>query len=518
MTRQTFLQGTLILILAGMITRLLGFINRLVVARLMGEEGIGLYMMALPTLFLMINLAQIGLPIAISKRISEADALGQTMKVKQIMIVSITLTSILSISLTIFTILFAPFISQHLFTDERTIYPLMAMIPAIPLITLTAVLRGYFQGKHNMKPQSYALILEQVIRIIAVIVCVKIALPYGVEFAAAAAMLSLLIGELAALSLMIYQFKKHKTFILFEKFLKEIFKSKRTIKELFSIAIPTTGSRLLNSLSNFIEPIIIVQCLAFAGFTTTVATKQYGELMGYALPLLFLPTFITNSLSIALVPTISEAEAKDLRSMIHFRIHQAIRLSFASGAIATVIIAIFAVPILKYMYGTTDASKYLLFMAPFFLLLYFQAPLQATLQALDLAKYALKNSLIGIFVKLVILVFLTSHPTFGMMGVAIAMSVHVVLVTLLHLNTLYQTIQFKLAAHQLFKMACLLLISWQIGKFLKSYFLMADESLFNFLLTLCLLIFIYICLLFLLNIINREELKQIPFIQRLLKD
>src|SRR5690625_7155373 len=86
------------------------------------------------------------------------------------------------------------------------------------------------------------------------------------------------------------------------------------MNELFSIALPTTGSRLMNSFSNFIEPIIIVQCLAFAGFTTTVATKQYGELMGYALPLLFLPTFITNSLSIALIPAISEADAKNLRS------------------------------------------------------------------------------------------------------------------------------------------------------------------------------------------------------------
>src|SRR5699024_7007948 len=159
--RQTFLQGTLILIVAGMITRFLGFINRLVVARLMGEEGIGLYMMAIPTLFLMINLAQIGLPVAISKRISEASALGQTWKIKQIMTVAITLTTVLSIFLTGLTIWGTPIVAQHLFTDERTVFPLMAMAPAIPLITLTSVLRGYFQGRHNMKPQSYALIRSE---------------------------------------------------------------------------------------------------------------------------------------------------------------------------------------------------------------------------------------------------------------------------------------------------------------------------------------------------------------------
>src|SRR5690625_1508852 len=203
----------------------------------------------------------------------------------------------------------------------------MAMAPAIPLITLTSVLRGYFQGKHNMKPQSYALIIEQVVRITAVVICVKIALPYGVEFAAAAAMISLIIGEISALIFMVYQFHKYKNIILRKQFFSQFSKGKQTMKELFSIALPTTGSRLINSISSFIEPILIVQCLAFAGFTTTVATKQYGELMGYALPLLFLPTFITNSLSIALIPTISEADAKNLRSTIHFRIHQSIRLS-----------------------------------------------------------------------------------------------------------------------------------------------------------------------------------------------
>jgi len=513
--RQTFLQGTLILIVAGMITRFLGFINRLVVARLMGEEGIGLYMMALPTLFLMITLSQIGLPIAISKRISEATALGQTWKIKQIMIVAITLTSLLSISLTVLIFLGTPLIAEHLFTDERTIFPLMAMAPAIPLITLTSVLRGYFQGKHNMKPQSYALIIEQVVRITAVVICVKIALPYGVEFAAAAAMISLIIGEISALIFMVYQFHKYKNIILRKQFFSQFSKGKQTMKELFSIALPTTGSRLINSISSFIEPILIVQCLAFAGFTTTVATKQYGELMGYALPLLFLPTFITNSLSIALIPTISEAEAKNLRSMIHFRIHQAIRLSFASGAIATVIISIFAVPILKYMYGTSDASKFLIFMAPFYLLLYFQAPLQATLQALDLAKFALKNSIIGILVKLVVLIFLTSHPSFGMMGVAIAMSIHVVLMTLLHLSTLYQEIQFKIATKDLFKMGLLVFLSWQVSLFAKTHYLTGNGSIVYFLLIISLLVIIYLLLLFVLRFIKINELKQIPFFNKI---
>src|SRR5690625_579943 len=89
LTNQAFIRGTLMLIIAGMITRLLGFVNRIVVARLIGEEGVGLYMMALPTLFLLITVTQIGLPIAISKRVAEANANQDTFKIKQIISVSI---------------------------------------------------------------------------------------------------------------------------------------------------------------------------------------------------------------------------------------------------------------------------------------------------------------------------------------------------------------------------------------------------------------------------------------------
>src|SRR5699024_3856501 len=126
-------------------------------------------------------------------------------------------------------------------------------------------------------------------------------------------------------------------------------------------------------------------------------------LTGYVLPLLFLPTFITNSLSVALVPSISEAEARNNHTLIHYRIHQAVRISFASGAIATIVLSIFASEILTYFYGTANASKFIILMAPFFILLYIQSPLQAALQALDYAKPAMWNSLFGNVIKIIVL-------------------------------------------------------------------------------------------------------------------
>lgn len=514
MSKQSFLQGTLILIFAGMITRFLGFINRLVVARLMGEEGVGLYMMALPTLFLVITLTQIGLPIAISKRVAEADAKNDEAKMKSILVVSLVITSVTSIIFTLSMILAAPIIANQFLTDARTLLPLMAVSPIVPIVAISAVLRGYFQGKQNMKPQSIAQVIEQIIRITCVALFIKLLLPYGIEFAAAGAMISVIIGELASLLFMIYVFKKNKTVKVRKRFFTQLKSSKQTVKELFSIALPSTASRLIGSISQFLEPILVTQSLAIAGISSVIATKQYGELMGFALPLLFLPTFITHSLSIALVPSISQAQAHSHTNLTHYRIHQAIRISFSSGAIATIVLSLFSVPILTYMYGSANASKYIVFMAPFFILLYIQGPLQATLQALDFAKQAMWNSLLGAIVKLTILFLLASNPTFGMMGVSISMCVGVVLVTLLHLGTLKKTINFSIPFKDIVKMTLLISVTGFIGYFLKQFFLNTGEHFIIFILTIFILVVFYVICLFLLRFITRDELKQLPIIHK----
>src|SRR5699024_9935886 len=195
MTKQSFLKGTIILIIAGMITRFLGFINRLVVARVMGQVGVGLYMMALPTLFLVLTLTQIGMPTAISKRVAEATTKVQKHKEKQILIVSLTITVCINIFIIIELMSIMPWILTNLYTDQRVLFPLYAISPVIPIIAISSVLKGYFQGKQNMKPQSYALIIEQVIRICFVALFIKWLMPFGVEYAAAGAMFSIILGE-----------------------------------------------------------------------------------------------------------------------------------------------------------------------------------------------------------------------------------------------------------------------------------------------------------------------------------
>ena len=232
------------------------------------------------------------------------------------------------------------------------------------------------------------------------------------------------------------------------------------------------------------------------------------------MPLLFLPTFITHSLAVALVPSIAEAEAKKNIALIHYRIHQSIRISFASGGISTVVLSIFAVQLLTYMYGTGDASHYLVLMAPFFLLHYIQSPLQAALQALDLAKPAMWNSLFGVALKSVVLVILASNPNFGIMGAAIGLCTGVVLVTLLHLAVLRKVIGYSIPFLDICKMIVLLAFTWLFGSFLKRIYETMEPHVILFLSVLVILGAIYIILLFALKFITKDELRQIPFFNK----
>ncbi|ARK29215.1 stage V sporulation protein B [Halalkalibacter krulwichiae] len=510
MTKQTFLKGALILIIAGLITRFLGFVNRIVVARIMGAEGVGLYMMAIPTLMLVITLTQLGLPVAISKLVAEAEASNDRQRIKRILVVSLSVTSVLSIFFTIAMLAFAPIVANNFLTDARAYYPLIAITPIVPIVALSSVMRGYFQGRQNMKPTAYSQVIEQIVRITLVAVMTTAFLPLGIEYAAAGAMLSVVIGELASLIYMIFMFKRKKRFKLRRDFFAYAKGGKKTFRDLMSIALPSTGSRLIGSISLFFEPIVVAQSLALAGVATVIATKQYGELAGFVIPVLLLPTFITYSLSVSLVPAISEAAAKKHYKTIHYRLNQALRLALLSGGISAVILYVYAEPIMDLMYDTPTVATYLKLMAPFSIFLYFQSPLQAALQALDLAKAAMMNSLFGNVIKITAIFVLASRPDLGIMGAALAIVIGFVLVTLLHFASIAKTISFTVDTKMIVKSILLIAASTWVGFLVAGYAFTSLPQLWQTLLGIIVTTVFYSTLMLVLGLLKQEEVSRVP--------
>lgn len=507
-----FLKGTFILLVAGFITRVLGFIYRIVLARSIGEEGVGLYMMAYPTFILMVTIMQLGLPVAISKNIAEAEAKGDYAEIKKILVVSLSITVGLSIIITPALILLAPILSTTLFTDPRTYYPLIAIAPAIPIIAISSVLRGYFQGRQNMRPSAISQVLEQFVRITLIATATKTFLPYGVEYGAAAAMGASVLGELLSLIYLLTMFKLKKRFRLRKNFFQHIHKGKRTLKDLLEIALPTMGSRMIGSISWFFEPIVVAHSLALAGVIAVNATKQYGALTGYAMPLLMLPSFVTFSLATSLVPAISEANSQRNFKLIEYRLQQALRFVFLSGGLAVIVLYVLADPLMQLMYGSTKGSFFIRLMAPFFIVYYYQGPLQAVLQALNLARAAMINSLIGAVVKTAVIFLLASQASFGITGVALGIIVGFVLVTGLHFATVLKKVSFSFIIRDYIKGFLVMGASGWIGYWVYNHILLSESLIIRVITTTLAMTISYFIMLILFRLIKKDELKRIPWI------
>ncbi|MFT9599015.1 stage V sporulation protein B [Mesobacillus sp.] len=504
-----FLKGTFILLMAGLVTRVLGFINRIVIARSIGEEGVGLYMMAFPTLVLVVTITQLGLPVAISKNVAEAEARGDFRKIKKILVVSLATTISLSIVFTPALIFLAPYLSETLFTDPRTQWPLLAIAPIVPIVAVSSVLRGYFQGRQNMRPSAISQVIEQLVRITLIAVLTKTFMPYGIEYAAAGAMIASVIGELISLIYLMTTFKLRKKFRLRKNFFQFVHSGKSTLNDLMRIALPTTGSRLIGSVSWFFEPIVVAHSLAIAGVAAVAATKQYGALTGFAMPLLLLPSFITYSLSTSLVPAISEANSRKNMKVIQHLLQQSLRFSLLTGGLAIVVLYVLAEPLMTLMYGTANGSQFIKLMAPFFLFYYFQGPLQAALQALDLARAAMINSLIGNLAKTAVIFLLASQPAFGINGVALGMVMGIVLITLLHFATMLKAVSFTFYVKDYLKVLAVIILSGSLGFLLWDWL---DESLslaVRILINAGTVTILYLSLSLALGLIRKNELSKL---------
>ncbi|WJH28016.1 stage V sporulation protein B [Paenibacillus sp. CC-CFT742] len=457
MKKQTFIQGAMILLAAGIINRILGFIPRIALPRVIGAEGVGLYQLSYPFFIVLVTLITGGIPLAVAKLVAEADTGANRYSPQRILQISLSFTLTLGVVFMFLCIVFAPWVTRYVLTDERVYHTFVSMSPMIAIIAVSAVYRGYFQGKQNMIPTAASSITETIVRIICVIWFSWLLLPQGIAQAAAGAMLGALVGEFVGMLVLLWNYNRHK---------KDLDRSNHLIppnahvpppalpvdsnasqtgliRRLLAISVPVTAGRLVGSLSYLAETIVTAQSLAMAGISRGLATAQYGALQGMIIPLLLLPGALTSSLATSLVPSLSEASAQGDRALIHKRMHQALRLALVTGAPFAVFMYVLAEPMCLVLYNDASIGSMLKLMAPFALFIYIQAPLQAALQALDRPGKALLNTFIGAVIKITLILLLASKPEYGIFGAVIAICVNSTVVTLLHARSVRHLLQFR---------------------------------------------------------------------------
>lgn len=529
--KQSFIHGTIILLIAGIVNRILGFVPRMTLPRVIGAEGIGLYQMGYPMLSIMITIITGGLPLAIAKLISEAESAGDEQLIRRILRVSLFFVITAGLLFSALCLWIAPWAGTRLLTDSRVIPTLMAMSPIIIFVGISSVLRGYYQGRQNMIPTATSQIMETIVRIIGMLTLAWLLLPYGIEWAAAGAMIGVLIGEISGLVVLILQYRTYrggnrpampssdsygtrsKTDLKGSGTAKLAYgkTNRSTFRRLMRVSIPVTASRLVGSGSYFLESIITVQSLAAAGIATAMATAQYGALQGMVIPIVLLPGVLTYSLSVSLVPSLSEAAARHDMVTIHKRLHQSMRLALVAGAPFVIIMFLLADPLTMYLYADASVGRLLKIIAPIALFLYFQGPLQATLQALDYPGLALLNSFVGACVKLTLIVVLAAKLQMGIIGVIVAININIVLVTLLHYWSVRRTIHFR------FRLSDIWMVAICCGFMAASMLLISSDlwsaaPLFKFLLTVIGGMVVYLIAIFMSGLVDKHDLIRIPWL------
>ena len=420
--KEKFIKSTIILLIGGAITKILGMVNKILLTRYLGPEGIGIYMLVIPSFILFINIASFGLPVAISKFVSE-----DTKNNKKLISTAILFILFINLLLMIIIILFSKSISISLLHDRRCYYGILSISLVLPFVSISSILRSYFFGKERMFPHIVSNIFEDIVKILIIVLLLPLLKKQSIEIVVGFIILSNIVSEIASIVIM-FLFLPHN-FIITKK---DIIPSKIYLKDSLSIGIPTTLTRLTGSICYFLEPIILTTVLISAGYSNNFIVSEYGVISGYVIPIILLPSFFSMAISQALLPSISKDFARNNLISVKRKIKKGILYSFFIGLMFTVFIILHPEIPLKTIYHTTRGINYIRFLAPICLLQYIQAPLSSSMDAIGMSKENFTSNLLGVLVRLIFLL-LFSLLKIGLWGLIISTSINIVVVTLVNI-------------------------------------------------------------------------------------
>ncbi len=417
------------IILSGstMITKIFSLLNRMLLSRLLDDKGMALYILVIPTLSLCITLAQLSIPSAVFRLISHPHYSNKKVIISASVICSITCSMIVLVLL-----FFSPLISQSFLKEENALYPLLSLIPFIPLAGISGIIKNYYLGKEDVWHLSVASFLEEASRILFTYFMIKYFHYLSTQYLVSIAMIAMSIGELFSILYLVIHLKKIKITTINIKAIKNNF----IYKDLMNIALPLTGSRLLHSLYNFIEPIILVYILTRIGISETSIHLDYAIISGYVINMLVTPTFFNNVILRLLVPILNRDIAYHQKKSLQKHVLLGVVACLLISLPFTFLFYFYGDACLKLMYNTTSGYIYLKYMSIPFTLFYLQTPLSATMQALNKNKEMFLMSILECSIEFILLLLLT--PYFQVFSVCIVMLIGLFITLLISVIHIYK--------------------------------------------------------------------------------
>lgn len=404
--------NTVFLTATNAFNRLVGFIYRIVLIRIAGQEAVGLFQMVFPAYSLFLVLATAGLPIAVAKLVAEHRGRNNQTGIRSVLRTAVFTALLMGLAANVLLFMLSRTLANDVMRDSRIYYALLIIAPSLPLVAMSAVFRGYFQGIEEVRVVCVSQLVEQAAHVLATLGLLHMVLSRGPVYLTAGLAAGSILGEFAGLAIYLisYPFFRPQTNGL------ALQPTAQVARTLLGVAIPTTATRLVQSLGQLVQSILIPTRLRVAGFTASQAAIAFGQLTGMAFNLLFIPSLFTVSLAATLLPQVAMASSRKSPQQASVAFLRALNWTASLSLPCTALFITLGEPLCLVLFNSRSAGQLLSFLAWAGLLLYTQQISAATLQGLGKPVLPMIASLTGTVVSAVLLYVLT--PIWQIQGIA----------------------------------------------------------------------------------------------------
>lgn len=414
-----FITGTIILTLTGLISRVIGFFYRIYLSRLFGEEGMGVYQLLSPVLALTFSITAAGLQTAISKYVA-GEASKKNYKASfRVLTAGLLLSLLLSFLCMGITIHFSELIAVRFLLEARTASMLRIIALSIPLGAVHSCINGYFYGIKKTGVPAATQLLEQFFRVACVFMADRIAAKHAVAPTINAAVVGLVAGEFCAMLVSIIAIYLRFYQVASKKSLTENAKGAlaplsayaAVTGRLLALSIPLSLTRIIINLLQSVEAVCIPNRLQMYGYDAATALSVYGVLTGMALPFIFFPNALTGSVSLLLLPVVSEADAAGNRAAVKKTISKTVYSCLLLGGICTLGFLLLGRPVGRFLFHSELAGKFICSLSFICPSLYLCTTLSSILHGLGKAGSVFFINVSSLFIRLAFVFLLL--PRFG---------------------------------------------------------------------------------------------------------
>lgn len=429
--KSSFVKQAAILASAGMLVRFLGFVYRLPLTNMLGDEGNGIYGMGYYIYTFLLILSSAGLPAAISKLVSERLALRQYRNAHRVFQTSLIVSASLG---TIFAILMALTARQTaaLVKTPDSYYCILSLCPTLIIVAIMSVYRGYFQGMNTMVPTAISQIVEQIFNaffsVYLAYIFLGMFIPEGetenIALGAAGGTMGTGIGALAGLVIVFISYMMIRPYLLRRaKICRQPYEETRTelVKRLMGIAWPIIVGTAVFSMTNLIDIGMVMRILTASGYSETEATVLYGQLSGKYVTLTTLPVAISSSIATAVLPSIAASNRLGERKQVNRKMNLTMRISMIISVPAAVGIGVLGPQIIAMLFQKASDGGILLTVGAISII--FLALCQTAtgiLQGIGHIRVPVVGALLGAVMKVILNAILIPIPALNIIGAVLS--------------------------------------------------------------------------------------------------